>query len=158
VPFQVAEHQRQAIFLGQSIQLFIKNGLDLAPGDLGGRIDRQCTHDLALPDAAPFASDCEAAADPVGDAVQPGPDRAALADGASLLRQHHEGCLKDIIRVIGVLEQPSAGAVDERTVAAHQGVKGLLILRRDETFQQYGVIRLVSDGSRDATQVRHHRF
>ena len=78
---------------------------------------------------------------PSGDAVQPGPQPAGVADRAGPLHQHQERRLEGVLDVVRVAEDPPADAQHHRAVQCHQRVEGRLVVPRREPLEQLAVVQ-----------------
>ena len=85
--------------------------------------------------------------DPAGDPVEPGGDRAAVADRAGLAGQDEEDGLRGVLGVVAVAEDPAAGAQDHRRVTLDQDAEGGLgrFIAASVVARQEGVVVEVAD-------------
>jgi hypothetical protein len=76
------------------------------------------------------------------DAMEPAAHRSAFAYRAGFAGQHQKGGLKDIVWIRAGTEDPAADAVDQRSVAAHQHLKGPGIACLGQALQELAVAEL----------------
>ena len=141
---QVAEDQRGAVMLRQSIDLFVDHRLQVFPilvvidgqpprGELG------MAPLVALPADRRGAS---ARGDSVGDGVDPGTDRVPHPERTRPLRQDEERGLEGILRLVFVSQDRPAQAQHHRPVPLDErgeGVLGRLSATGREPFEQLPV-------------------
>ena len=78
----------------------------------------------------------------MGNAVQPTRDRAALADGACLADQDQEGRLKRVVNILGIAQNASAHAENERAMPLQNRSESRFIALGHKAFQQVGIRRV----------------
>ncbi len=126
LPFEVAEDHRRSVFLGQSADLVMEHRPEFAPR--GVELGNRGRHLRALPfvAAAPLGVGSGSHRDPIGDLVKPASQHAAVADRSRLPREHEEGCLEGILRILMLGQDMTANAQDHGAVPAHQDLEGRL--------------------------------
>ena len=78
--------------------------------------------------------------DPVGDAVQPAPQRVAHAHRAGLAHQHEEGGLEGVVGRVLVAEQVAADAQHHRPVPCHERLEARpVVAPAEEAVEQLRV-------------------
>jgi hypothetical protein len=93
----------------------------------------------------------------VRDPVKPGGQRGAGAGRAGLPAEDQERRLGGVLRVLVVVEDAGAQAVDEGGVAADEGGEGVAVALGDETTQQLRVGQVALGGLGGDPQERAKR-
>jgi hypothetical protein len=75
----------------------------------------------------------------MGDPMQPARQGVTLLQARELPGKQEKGCLKGVLTVLGMLQDPPADAVHHGSVAAHQCLKGSLVRTGKQTFNQSDV-------------------
>ena len=79
--------------------------------------------------------------DPVGDPMQPAPDRVAAADRSRLADQNQESCLEGIFGCSVVPDHGLAGTKHHRTVSFDQGRERGLITFVEKSLEELAIVQ-----------------
>ena len=140
--FQVAEHHRDAIPLGQPVHLLVDDGREVV------RVARLARGPIRREDRIPLDDPPAIGVPPgpdrraTGDPVQPGADRVPHPERAAPAGQDQERRLEGVPGVVLVAQDGPAGAQDHRPVPLDQGREGQLgglAAPRREALQQLPV-------------------
>jgi hypothetical protein len=165
LPFEIAEDQGSAVFLGELVQLVVEHPPQLAPGDLGERIclGMEFLGQGGAPRPQTFAGEgrrrrlptpmaCGAGpcvqrqtlgdrAQPAADRIPPGYPRPGLAG------QDQERRLNDVLGLMLVTKDAPAGPEHPGAVALHERRERRLLAGRDKTLQKRRVGHVVGHPS-----------
>jgi len=145
------EQERHAQRLRQALDLVVQEAAQVAGGSLSDRI-------IARGSLGGLGGQVFVAEPPCplvaggpggvqGDAVEPGPDRAALAGGGRVAGQRQERRLEGIFRVMGVAELTAAQSPDHRSVPPQQQLERGRIPIAGEATDQFGIGHLGDVGT-----------
>jgi hypothetical protein len=141
-PFQVAQNQRRAVFLRQTVQFLVQGRAQFAPARLGrdARLPsiRRIVKRLGVR-ALPFCPRSGSQSDALGDPVEPTARRVPLGNGTGFANEDEESGLKSIFGIVWVRENATADAQDHRAMSSQDGFKGGLILSDNEALQELSV-------------------
>src|SRR5262249_3430691 len=76
----------------------------------------------------------------ISDAVQPGRQSAAVADGTSPSGQHEKSSLEGVFSILLMAQYAPADGQDEPAVTLHQRGEGSAVPRPAETLQEQAVL------------------
>ena len=150
--FQVAEHERRAIFLRQPVHLFVDHRIKIEFAmchELYGAT-RMLRRASLLVLAPSNGGRPEARRRATGDLMEPGTQRVSHPERSSLAEEDEKRGLEGIFRVVLVADDGQADAPDHRFVPLderRESQLGQLVSVRCEPFQELAVGQL-SDGSK----------
>jgi hypothetical protein len=102
-PLEVAEHDRGAVLPGKAVDLLVEHRAEFVEPSVPGRSGDVCRlgHPVfvGLP---PGRGDLRLGRDPVGHAVEPGPERFPEPERVSLAHQHEERGLEGVVDLVRV--------------------------------------------------------
>ncbi len=129
------QHEGSAILLRQAVELFVQEGPQVPPVELGHRFRGRGLNQIGTarsrPEPIPGLE-----GDPVGDPEQPAAQGIPPADGGGFAEEHQEGRLERILRLVPIVQDAPAGAQDHGAVPPDDGFKGRFILEMDETLEE----------------------
>jgi hypothetical protein len=115
--FEIAKHERQRIFLGQSLDFLAQHGLQFFERQVSGiGFGRHLTR-LSFGLCPESRLRPELASRAMRHAVQPARQSCRIAESRSFTDQTKEGGLERVLRVVGVAQDAATNAQNEWTVS-----------------------------------------
>jgi hypothetical protein len=120
--FEIAEQNRQAIFAREPRKLFVNDRSEFVLAIVVGAVPYPLGGTLFV--SAPARRDPSGSVgNPNRNAMKPRGDRPSISDTTSVSDEDEEGCLKRVLSVVIVTEDPPANPVDHRPVPLHERSK-----------------------------------
>ncbi len=148
---KVAEDHRQAVPIGQAVELLVDDRRKVGIGSVVGGVEHGHGGPGLLAMAPPPGAGGLLDRRAIGDAVQPAGQRVPGADRPRLAGQHQEGGLEGVLDVVLVPERGAAGGQDHRPVPRDDRLEGRLVAIGGEAGQELAVAE--ADGRAAAEQV-----
>jgi hypothetical protein len=142
--FEVAKHQRVAVFLGQTSEFFMEHLLDFLKRDIPHGVSPRYLLGLLFPRPPATPLGLESDGKVIRHLIQPGSQRLAAADAGRLLGEDQKGGLEHILGVVPVPQDPAGDVEHHGPVPADQGHEGLLVMVRRKAIQQLFIRALVA--------------
>ena len=133
---QITKDQHITILSRQMIQLLVQQGTGVlvlfsTPRRFGELHRCSTSHSVLVGLLTP-----QPPSDAASRAVQKTGHRLTAADRSSTASQHQERCLKRILGIVAIAQQPATNAKDERCVTPQQRIKGGLVALFQIAVQQ----------------------
>ena len=130
----IAQNDKDSIFIRQAAQLFIKDGLEIVEDihferSRFGRRHPPFAH-------TPFGCHCpHPHSRLMGHAIEPVADHLLIAKARRLLDEHQESRLKGVLRIVLILEQTTAHSPNHRSRAPNQCREGSIVTGENERLE-----------------------
>ncbi len=140
-PFQVAEDDRQAMTVGQPVDLVVEDRahIEIEPGP--GPIGYVHCRGLRLVSSPPFPIDVPLHRRAIGRAVQPAAQGVARVDRGRFAGQDEERGLEGVFHIVVIAQDRAAGRCDHRPVPRHQGLEGRSVVRGGVSAEEFAVAK-----------------